>query len=440
MSIPRVVIGCIALLIVFGVYTALQRSGPANVVVILIDTLRADHMSYNGYERETTPILDAFAKENLNFTHAIAASNWTPPSISSIFTGVYPTVHGHMPLRSDGTHEQRTTKLDDNFVMLAEVFKQGGYVTAGISANPLIPERLGFAQGFDTYIDMNRVRAREVNDRTLEQLELLKKQSKPFFIYIHYIDPHDPYLPPKKYDIFQGPLKSREYPAKQVKLMARYDGEIRYVDKSVGEILDWMKSNGLYDDSIILITSDHGEQFKERGSQGHVDKLNSEETHVPFLLKAREQKGQITLPISHVDILPTLADLVNLPIPSYVQGVPLLKDFSAATRSGVLSEAVRHYNLKSFVRTDGKKIIASYPLADPLVRADKLDAQAEELYDTLEDPAELKPLDDTSLGDELRTGYQALYQEVRKPSSRFNSRSIGVDPSQLQNLKSLGYM
>jgi len=411
-----------------------------NILVIVIDTLRADHLGYNGYERDTSPNIDKFAKENLIFKNAMSTSDWTPPSIASMFTGFYPTTHGMMPPKSEDKLKVRSSKVPAELETLAEVLQKNGYTTNAVLANPWVGDNYGFAQGFDNFKQLGRnASARKVTGHALRFLETLKDGDKPFFLYLHYMDVHFPYKPKEGFDVFQGPLKSREYPPKQVKFIARYDGEIKYVDYKVEEVLAWLKAQGMYDDLVIVLTADHGEQFTERGYQGHADRLFSEEIHIPLILKANGKQGEENTPVSLVDLFPTLLELAKIQLPYAVHGFSLLSELEKRQELGVLSEVVRHYNLKSHLHADGKKYIAEYHIDDPLIRKDLNGAIKEQVFDLNADPREMSPLQDNLLLEKMRAWYGKYYQDILNLREPFTPGGADVDKEMLKELKTLGY-
>ncbi|MCX5637743.1 MAG: sulfatase, partial [Planctomycetota bacterium] len=274
-----------------GDASKLQKSHPpANVILITISTLRADHVSCLGYKKDTTPNLDAFARENVLFRNAFATSSWMMPAHGSIFTSLYPSVHG-------ATHIDK--KLADEHCTLAEILKDNGYYCVGFCCNPRLDEEHGFAQGFDFYddytvsmilhslalgneedFDINRQRTNAlINDAAIGWLQ--NNTHKPFFIFVHYYDNHWDYLPPPSYrdlydpkyvgpiggtEIAREPLFSNPPSDRDIEhIVALYDGEVKQTDNDLGEMLKVLKEKGLLANSIVIIMGDHGEQFYEHG-------------------------------------------------------------------------------------------------------------------------------------------------------------------------------
>ena len=192
------------------------KSNLPNVIVILVDTLRADHLSYNGYPRVTSPNIDELASQSLNFQYAYSGSSWTAPSIATLFTGVYPSVHGMMPPNARvAAAEKFSFKLSEDLVTLPEVLKEEGYRTFGISSNECISDKFGFTQGFDYFYVASRMNADQVNRKTFRTIDKIAESKDPFFLYVHYFDPHDPYKAPKPYNnYFREPLQDARYKPK----------------------------------------------------------------------------------------------------------------------------------------------------------------------------------------------------------------------------------
>jgi arylsulfatase A-like enzyme len=446
MKLPLKLWAAACLLILAACNSEIKETAPKtkpNVIVILIDTLRADHLGFNGYERQTSPVLDKFASENLNFKYAYSSSAWTPPAVASIFTGVYASVHGHMPLKSedDERAKGKFSKVDDSFETLAETFTANGYETACISANPMVDPNYGLSQGFKHFYSPGRESAQMVNQRSLKYLKELRDKDKPFLLYMHYMDPHFPYTPVKPYDtLFTGPLKSRSYEPKELKYIGKYDGEVKYVDTKVGEMFDWLKENKLYDDTIILVLADHGEQFMERGHLGHADRLHTEEVHIPFILKAPGKKGEVTYPVSLVDAYPTLLEASGIELKHEINGVSLFNEADKRKEKGILLEIVRHWNQKAFINSKGDKIILEYKMESGLVNPKLEDAEKKSLYNIYKDDWEVKPIDDNALMQKMIEDIKKLYKEVLNLKKNYKTSEIDMDKETYEKLKTLGYL
>jgi len=322
-----------------------------NVILITVSTLRADHAGCLGYKKDTTPNLDKFGSENILFTNAFAASSWAMPAHGSILTSLYPGVHGATHIDKKLAPEHRT---------LAEILADNGYCTVGFCCNPQLSSELGFAQGFELYddysvsmmlqsmafesqelIDINKKRTNDlINDAAIRWLQ--NNTHKPFFMLLHYYDNHWDYLPPAPYDklydpnydgpidgtnIAREPLFSNVPGQRDIEhIVSLYDGEIRQSDNDLGEMLAVLKEKGLFENSIIIIIGDHGEQFYEHGHTSHHG-IYDELIHVPLAISipAAKTRGQrINSLVSQVDILPTILDYLGIPIPEKCRGKSLM--------------------------------------------------------------------------------------------------------------------
>ncbi|MCK5600462.1 sulfatase, partial [Candidatus Pacearchaeota archaeon] len=265
-----------------------------SVIVITISSLRADHVSCMGYFRGTTPNFDTFATEHILLTHAFSTSSWQMPAHGSLFTSLFPSIHGATDISKN---------LAEEHITLAEILNDSGYYSVGFCCNPRLTVEKGFGQGFDLYddysvtmllealslddsdsININRQRTNDlINDAAIRWLE--NNRSWPFFMFLHYYDNHWDYLPPKPYDkmfdpdyagsldgtdISREPLHSNP-PAEEdvAHMIALYDGQVRQTDEDLGEMLDYLDQSGLMEQTIVIILGDHGEQFYEHGNTSH---------------------------------------------------------------------------------------------------------------------------------------------------------------------------
>jgi arylsulfatase A-like enzyme len=320
-----------------------------NVLLITVDTLRADHLGTYGMSFDTSPNIDALAAGGVVFEKAIAAAGKTTPAHASILTSRY--VREHSVGHGNGSSALGTEPT------LAEYFRDAGYATAAFVSNILLTRRVGLGRGFDVFDDelttpeINRphVVERIAQDTTERALAWLRDPAnRPFLLWIHYQDPHGPYTPPpavrdrfrfpaapdeKELPIQRGNAASGGIPPYQVlpnlrrvsEYRSRYAGEIFYADHWIGEIIAAADTAGA-GDTIVLLTADHGESFGENGYYfKHTHTTTPEVARVPLIIRARglaaERRSEV---VSHVDILPTLLDLAGLPIPSDASGISLV--------------------------------------------------------------------------------------------------------------------
>ncbi len=316
------------------------------VVVYLIDTLRRDRLGCYGYRREVSPRIDAFAARATLLRHAVAQSSWTKPSVASLFTGVWPPVHGATGWRS---------RLPDGLTTLAEALGGAGYRTAAFLTNPNVIESFGMLQGFDEWEKNLRMPSAEVNSLVFDWLGR-EGGAEPFFLYVHTVDPHAPYDPPEPYRSRFAPTADEmpswtphwKWPREALPYLSDlYDGEIAANDASFGELLDHLRELGLYDRALIVLTSDHGEAFKEHGRWRHGNDLHFGTLDVPLMIKLPGQlEGAVVdLPVQHADLLPTILDAVDLPVPAAVEGRSLLPVLEAKGRDETPRPVFSHLDL-----------------------------------------------------------------------------------------------
>jgi arylsulfatase A-like enzyme/Tfp pilus assembly protein PilF len=406
---------------------ASKSATPANVILITLDTTRADRMGFLGSPLGLTPNLDALARQAFIFSRAYAHVPLTTPSHATILTGTYPQFNHLGDLG---------TALASDLPYLPAVLHQHGYETAAFVGSQVLDPKSaaapGFDRGFDTY-DAGFHSRREGEDRYASEerraatvvdhaLNWLKTgRRKPVFLWVHLYDPHDPYDPPE-------PFKSK-YTA------APYDGEIAYVDSALGTFFAGLKAAGLYDSSVIAIVADHGEAFGEHGEESHGFFLYDETVHVPLLIRLptdRTANARISARVGLVDVAPTLLRAAGVEVPSQMQGeslIPSVKGGKKGAERSVYAET--DYPQRAF----GWSWLRS-------LRARKylyIDAPRRELYDELADPKALHNLAEASpaLADTL----QAQLDEFRRKTSEGSvSAQTGISPEQAEKLQALGYI
>src|SRR6266436_4147801 len=274
--------------------SATGKQPGTNVVVITIDTLRADHVGCYGYKQIRTPNIDALAADGARFERAYTAVPATLPSHTVMFTGTYPML--------SGMHDFAANKLNATQPTLASVLKEHGYATAAVIGSAVLDSRFGLNRGFDFYydhFDFNRLQESNleemerpgnlVADVTLDWLS--KNYQKKFFLWMHLYDPHYPYHPPAPYD---AEYKDRPY-----------DGEIAFADSQVGRLIHFLKSKGLYGNTLIVLSGDHGESLGEHGEKTHGFFIYNATLHVPFMMHL--PIGH--LPVGHAPAARTVPDL-----------------------------------------------------------------------------------------------------------------------------------
>jgi arylsulfatase A-like enzyme len=348
------------------------------VLVVVVDTLRADHLPAYGYAQGRTPSLDRFAEDAVRFDFAYANASWTRPSFASILTGRYASSHGVMG---------KPDALPDQVVTLPEVLRDGGYRTGGFVTNFNVGPYFNFQQGFDEYTflepefvlgaddsaaklllvqalrqGIERFRAMRgtvapgtayqdaetVNRHLVSYLDRARGND-PFFLFAGYMDPHDPYFP-HPYDGTGYARAAHQHPdpSEAPRLRQLYDGEITYWDEHFGRLMDELRRRGLYDDMMIVVTADHGEEFAEHGGFWHGTTLYDEQIHVPLFVKL-PRNARAGTHVSHwvqsVDLMPSILRQIGLAVPPGVQGGSLEQGsalvYAEESHEGNVLESVR---------------------------------------------------------------------------------------------------
>lgn len=321
---------------------------PSAIFLVTVDALRADRVSFDGYRLPTTPFLDRLAKEGVVFDHAYATSSWTPPTMASIFTGVPPMTHGVVSGEIVEAKAVRQPILPESLSTIAELVARAGFRTLGVASNRHLALDLGFGQGFDRYFDPPTfLNAPAVNDKARMLLAAEYGadwknawRSRPLFLWMHYFDPHDPYLPYDPWMAKQAPgvdtfgahsparlvmrdLKQR-FPQPDTALAEAirplYDSEIRRTDQLLSDLWNELRPD---DNVLFIFTADHGEEIVDHGGLGHSQTLYDEVTRIPLLFWwPRGLPGGIRVEqaVSALDILPTIVDLLGQSAPAGLAG------------------------------------------------------------------------------------------------------------------------
>jgi arylsulfatase A-like enzyme len=325
-------------------------------VLILVDTLRADHVGVYGSTQSLTPRIDQFAESSLVFRKMVAASSWTRASVASMFTGQYPTTIDVLT---------KQDALSDDLETVAETLRGQDVATLGVSTNGNAGASFGFDQGFDEWVtdlpkvgypgDFKVVAADQVTRQGLEFVDQLEPAEQ-FFLFLHYIDPHDPYLPhpeqqrgeppPGRFDGSRADLntltrmaRAERTTADKQRIRHLYEGEIAYNDFWLGELFDGLEERGLMDQLLVVYTSDHGEGLWDHGLRAHGTDLYEEQIMVPLIVRfppsEQVQARHVHSFASHVDIAPTILGAFGMDLPEAYQG----RDLGAAARLGTLEQS-----------------------------------------------------------------------------------------------------
>jgi len=321
---------------------------PPNIVLIVLDTVRRDRLSLYGYERPTSPNLDALARSSRTFRRAYSTSSWTAPAHASLFTGLYPAAHGVT---------QRDWRLDESLTTLAELLAGRGYETLAVVSNAMLSAEWGFAQGFERYLDAwqtsrerfanNRLlaatRVDEVAADLLAELLAERRPERPLFLFVNLIGPHSPYnscgahcgrfvsdasVKRQGFGLAEHYRRPEPFSPEEIQHLSElYDAEVTKVDEILGRIVETLRSRGVLDDALLVVTSDHGEAFGEGGHLGHRFNVREVTTAVPLLLHrpALFAPGSVDdLPAQLTDVFSTALRVAGLDPAEYAaQGVDL---------------------------------------------------------------------------------------------------------------------
>ncbi len=413
----------VVLLLAAAVGHAAPPPAPINVVVITIDTLRADHLGCYGYKAAETPNLDQLAAEGVRFERAYTPVPITLPSHAVIFTGTYPMY--------SGMHDFSGNNLNPRQPTLASILKQNGYATGAVLGSAVLDSRFGLNQGFDFYYDhFDFSRLQEANLDQMERpgnvvadeaLKWLKQHAqKKFFLWMHLYDPHHPYTPPAPY--------SERHKAQP------YDGEIAFADEQVGRVVRFLKARNIYQRTLIVVAGDHGEGLGEHGEKTHGFFIYDSTLHVPLIVKfpigRNSRPARVSTDVSTVDLLPTVLDALHLAPPAQIQGKSLLPVLQGKGAGGDLySESFLprlHFNWSELRGLQAGKFHF-------------IDGPKPELYDLESDPKELKNLypEKQAVAAELRGRLASVIQK-NTPEQEL-AQKTGLDPQLAERLKSLGY-
>jgi arylsulfatase A-like enzyme/Flp pilus assembly protein TadD len=410
--------------LILGVFSSALLGNPIpkakdklNILLITIDTLRADRLSCYGSQLPKTPHIDNLAERGVLFSRAFANTSTTLPSHANILLGLTPNYHG--------VHENLNFIVSEELLTLAEHLKNNGYATGAVVGAYPLDSRFGLSQGFDIYDD-DYIRSHSENFTTLERnaeaviegaLEWLEGRRSPWFLWIHCWDPHTPYEPPEPFK-----TQYKEH---------LYEGEVAYVDLALGKLLDHLKENSLFDSTLIIFTGDHGESLGQHGEKTHGFFAYNSSTWIPLIISHPEAvPGRIGHYVSHIDIFPTVCDVLGIEKPPFLQGIsllPALKGMKLPERPIYFESLYPYYSrgwapLKGFI-FEKKKFI---------------DSPLPELYDLDQDFDELNNLAERKKIVELSSQLKKIIDDLT-PSEKIDAAQK-VDRETREKLASLGYI
>jgi arylsulfatase A-like enzyme len=471
-----------------------------NIVLIILDTLRADHLSCYGYPKTTTPNIDALTSQAIRYNHAYAAASYTLPSVASIVTGLYPC--GHNANRKKEIEKNKTLiqglyeqGLYDNHTTLAAYLKKAGYATAGLVSTSYLSRSYGFQQGFDYFDDDipsvasvmpmcaalpflniffpiddfltsrghngHRI-ASQINTSATSWLNR-HDRTNPFFLMLHYFDVHHPYFPERlgmksvpdsiinRYaacanyldienqitrSVIQGQKKL--LPDEKDFLVTNYDRNLLLLDKKIGELFSYLKENKLYDESLIIILSDHGESFGEHNLMLHGICLYEDNLHVPLIIKyplSDHLKGTVEDPVSLTGLVPTVLSYLSINIPDSIQGASFVNPQNQVMFAMNIQNRFSPWVLPELFQADTFSFFKNgYKLI-------KFNNGQDQLYFLNKDPYETMNV----ITRESSTG-AGLGNDLAKYIEKYTDRSVlknapqHIDKSTLDNLRNLGYI
>jgi choline-sulfatase len=422
-----------------------------NIFLILIDTLRADHLGAYGYSRPTSPAIDRLAgKEGILFERAYSVAPWTNPTIATLFTGKYP-----QSVFAPAPHGEAIRQaLPKNIETVAEVVKEAGYRTVALVDHPGINQRLGYARGFAEFRVLFRESGVDFWTRTDPEfvLEVFKEVSEnvgvsddPVFIYLHLVYPHRPYTPAPRYAEMFGSGFTRIEKIQRDGVINMYDAEIRQTDDLLGKMFADMRNQGWYDETAIIFTADHGEGFWEHGLAEHGRSFFDEEIRIPLIVVPpggrTEEPAEIERPVSNVGVFATVLDFAGITPEVGVHGRSLLRFFHP---HGVVdsSSGTDWFFSESPHSGDIHAAAALNSLGEKYIHYQKPSFfPAEMLFDVTEDPSETRNL----AGESSRlSAYRSLLQqhmEMNRAALAASDRdTVDVDEETLERLRALGYV
>lgn len=463
------VIGLVVLaimLVVFGY--GVDHPNRPSIILIMVDTLRADYLGTYGFEGDVSPNLDRLGDESVLFEHCYAQAPWTKPSIASLFTSLHPVTHNVLSHKGRyvqrGSRTDRTDALSGDATTMAEALREAGYATAAFVANPWILPDQGFAQGFDHFDGRfagNTTTADVVFDVARAWLQS-RPPDRPFFLYLHLMDVHGPYRSPDA-DFAalrdspslgpDRPLTEREVErfrrylgrapwvgrgdARQLRTWrGRYAAGVRAFDARLGPFVDELRETRLLDEAALVVTSDHGEELCDHGGWDHGYNLHEHQLRVPLMIRPpgpTRSVRRIHETVELLDVMPTLIAMAGTRIPVGLHGrdlSPLIEGLPENERSrSLLASGVKWAPTQHALRRGPHKLIATLPSGPSL------------LFDIEQDPTEQRDLAAVQ-PDAVRALRAELDRQLTSPAlrARFARKEVAVPPSMEERLEQLGYV
>lgn len=324
MYLPRTLIALLVLAVATSWTCATPSSGAKkyNVLLISVDSLRADHLGYNGHSRPTSPVIDRLAAEGVAFETCYSQSGWTLPSMVSILTGRYPSEHGATKF---------SHRMNESLPTLATILSDHGYSTHAYVSHVFLKPDYGIAAGFRSYdysvLDVGHPHivstAEPLTDLIVRDIDKIRE---PYFLWVHYFDPHWDYMPHEKWAAF-----GRSDPG-------RYDAEIAHTDDQIGRLFDTLRAHNLYENTIVVFIADHGEEFGDHQGKFHYS-IYEEVLRVPLIIRAPFLKpGKRQMPAQQIDLLPTILGMLKIDVPEASPGRDLFGDDAQRSQQPIFVE------------------------------------------------------------------------------------------------------
>jgi arylsulfatase len=444
-----------------------EPKGPdrPHIIVILIDTLRADHLGSGGHPGRISPRLDRLAAESIVFDRGYAQAPWTPPSMGTLFTSLYPETHGLHRFKKNQfldpeSGRLRATVLPEEAITLAEALRDAGYRTAGFVANPWLHGEWGLGQGFDHYDDSRTGNSIAAPGLISGAKRWLAEQpgDQPLFLYLHFMDVHGPYVAPEsdfwpqwrlRVDDEPRVLTEEEQPGEHLGVhpswageklrqrlaywQARYAAGVRVFDRRIAALLDEFAETGLLDEAWLVVTSDHGEELFEHGDWGHGKNLHDYQLRVPLIIRPPAAAGggrRVGETARLIDLMPTLLSLAGADPPAGLQGTdlsPLLRAEAGGPAPVLFSSGVIAKPDMFAVQRGRYKLVVN--------------GDASTLYDLENDPAETTDVSEreAALVAEL-SELLARHLEASSSESRLPTRTADIPEAMQEQLRVLGYI
>lgn len=442
-----------------------------NVILVVVDALRADHLGSYGFDGDVSPNIDALADESVLFERCIAGSPWTSPSVATMFTSLHLQNHcaglGNNQFCEEAADSDEWSTLSGEAITMAEIYRLAGYETVGFVGNYILKSKFGFAQGFDLFIEPEGVKRHVAEDELMFQAARRwlheRRSEKPFFLYLHLMDVHAPYrVNPDDLAAIRGstslgsdrPLTAEEVEARPGHLGAlirwpdeetsarllpwreAYAAGVRRLDRRLGLFFEHLNEQGLFENSILVFTSDHGEEFLEHGAWEHGRTLYETALHVPLLIRLpglEDGARRFASTVSLVDLLPTLLGACGIVLDRLpMQGrnlVPLLSDPASQEPRWAFATGIPERPSRVAAQDDRLKLILD------------LEDGSSALYDLAADPRELRDLS-ASQPDLLRAARGKIdeHLEVLRDYPSYRPVRTTLDEQDRERLRSLGYV